>query len=349
MESSRLEKTLRERNELWDLYTRREEYQPLLRDRYDRFSRFLSQEKDVLEPWASSFLYQHGALPEYPDGKKFAVCLTHDIDFVFENAGAKFTKAVQALVSKDPKQAIRHLRQMPNPRIPYWTFDDIMRLEEKYQVRSTFFFLANARSDSNANYFLGDLGPLLGHLHDGGWEVGLHGGLEAYMDVNRLKQEKGMVEKALGHSVGGYRGHFLRFRMPDTWDLLVQAGFAYDCTIGYPDCAGFRNGMCHPYRPYDLRKGAFIDILELPLVIMDTSLFEHMRLNAQQAWELTSHLLDRVCELSGAITILWHNNSFSGEMLDFYERMLRHCKEKEAWMTTCENLVGHWRKAGALL
>jgi peptidoglycan/xylan/chitin deacetylase (PgdA/CDA1 family) len=342
-DSNRLERALRGQTHLWDLYTRKEEYEPSLRDRYDRFPRFLSQESDILEPRVSAFLREQGARPEYPEGRNFAVCLTHDIDMVFETYEAKLTKAIQAFATKDLKRMLRHIRHITNLRIPNWTFDNIMRLEERYQVRSTFFFLAHHASDPSANYLLDDLVSVLGELHDGGWEVGLHGGFDAYLDMEKLRQEKGVLEKALGHSVGGYRGHFLKFRVPDTWEALSQAGFVYDTTIGYPDCAGFRNGMCHPYRPYNLRTGSWIDIMEVPLVIMDTSIFEHMRLNAEQAWELTSRLLGRVNEMAGAVSILWHNSSFSGEMLEFYERILRYCEENRAWMTTCEKLVKHWR------
>lgn len=57
-----------------------------------------------------------------------------------------------------------------------------------------------------------------------------------------LKKKKRRLEEVLGKKVVGYRNHYLRFRVPDTWELLSKAGFKYDTTFGYSDCAGFRNG-----------------------------------------------------------------------------------------------------------
>ena len=49
----------------------------------------------------------------------------------------------------------------------------------------------------------------------------------------------------------GYRNHYLRFKLPETWKYLADAGFEYDTTLGYSNALGYRNGMCHPFRPYD--------------------------------------------------------------------------------------------------
>jgi hypothetical protein len=39
-----------------------------------------------------------------------------------------------------------------------------------------------------------------------------------------------MLESVLEKEVVGFRNHFLRFRIPDTWELLSKAGFKYDTT-----------------------------------------------------------------------------------------------------------------------
>jgi len=71
---------LKQNEELWNLFTRKEEYNHLMLDRYERFPHYLSQYRNILEPEVSKFLIKNGLNVEYPDGKKFAVCLTHDID-----------------------------------------------------------------------------------------------------------------------------------------------------------------------------------------------------------------------------------------------------------------------------
>ena len=69
--------------EIWDLFTRKEEYGSSIRDQYDRFPYYASRNRDIFEPKASEFLLQNGYKVEYPEGKPFAVCLTHDIDLLY--------------------------------------------------------------------------------------------------------------------------------------------------------------------------------------------------------------------------------------------------------------------------
>jgi hypothetical protein len=104
--------------------------------------------------------------------------------------------------------------------------------------------------------------------------------------------------------------------------------------------------MCHPFKPYDLKAGREIDILEIPLTIMDGTLDQYMRLDAGKAWEVTRRLIDATERCHGVITILWHNTYMEGERLKFYEKILGYCKERGAWMASGEeisNYVDHIR------
>jgi peptidoglycan/xylan/chitin deacetylase (PgdA/CDA1 family) len=343
--------TLRERPDLWDLFTRKEEYEDGIRDKYDRFPYFLSRERSILEPVVSAFLYEKGFHPSYPEGKRFAVCLSHDIDFLYEAPETKLIKAIQSFVARDMRQSWSHLRQMPATRIPFWNFDAITSLEERYGARSTFYFLAQDKSilqkegdGSDFSYQIDDVKLEMRELDAGGWGIGLHGGLDCHTGMDQLRQEKELLERTLGKRIIGYRGHFLKFKVPDTWKNLESAGFEYDSTLYYADCVGFRNGMCHPFHPYDLNTAESIDILELPMAVMDTSLFEYMRLDEVQAWEMTRSLLDKTRKLGGAVSVLWHNSSMFGERLKFYEKLLKYCNENEAWLTSAEQLNDHWKE-----
>jgi hypothetical protein len=156
-----------------------------------------------------------------------------------------------------------------------------------------------------------------------------------------MKGEKSRLENTLGKKVIGYRNHYLRFKIPDTWELLAKAGFKYDSTLGYDDMIGFRNGMCHPFKPYDLNKNKPIDILELPLVIMDGSLFSYAK-SLDEAFEYAKKLIDTVEKYNGVITLLWHNSPFSWPIRKnwkiLYEKILKYCYDKNAWITSGEEI-----------
>ena len=346
MTSKNLEEQLdkiRSEPELWDIFTRKEEYNPPFRDKYGRFPYYLSTERSIFEPRVSKYLVENGLKMEYPDGKEFAVCLTHDIDALYYSRMGIITDTGRHILHGQMKDALRRpFYNIIKKWNPWWNFKEIMDLEEEYGAKSTFFIMGLEEGDQDFNYRAEDISHELGSIVDRGWEVGLHGGHEAYNDLEALKRQKTNLERALGRGVVGYRNHFLRFKVPETWELLEKGGFKYDATFGYADCVGFRNGMCHPFKPYDLRAGREIDILENPLVVMDGTLDQYMRLDMRTAWEAVRRLIDTVESYHGVFTLLWHNTYMVGERLRFYEKVLGYCQEKRAWMTSGADICSWW-------
>ena len=338
---------LKSNERLWDLFTKKEEYAPLLLDRYQRFPYYLSRHRDVLEPEVSTFLIQNGLKVKYPNGKKFAICLTHEIDYLFQSNFKIACESSQALrkvqISKSLKLLLNKVSKNLNPL--FKSFAKYMDLEAKYGAKSSFYFLALDKNDLDFNFRIDALSKELRHIIDNGWEVGLHGGHVAYNNLNQLKEEKKRLEDVIGMKVIGYRGHFLRFEVPTTWELLREAGFKYDTTFGYADCVGFRNGMCHPFKPFNLNTNEYIDILEIPLIVMDATLDNYMKLDKKRAWEITQRLIDTVEKYNGVMTILWHGSKDDGK-LESYERILRYCSEKNAWMTSGEEIWREMREKG---
>ncbi len=337
---------LKSNEELWDLFTKKEEYAPLILDQYKRFPYCLSRHKNILKPLVSEFLIQNGLSPEYPDGKKFAVCLTHDIEDIVCLSTFELTYEIVLLlqkmqIGKSFRMLLNHVRRK---KTPFLNFAQIMNLEKKYGAKSSFYFLALERSDRDFEYRIEKLKNEIKNIIDNGWEVGLHGGHEAYNNLDVIKKEKERLENTSGKEVIGYRNHFLKFEIPTTWKLLKEAGFKYDTTFGYADCVGFRNGMCHPFKPFDLNTNERIDLLEIPLVVMDGTLVNYMRLDWKSSWEITKLLIDTVEKYNGVITILWHNSYMVGEMLKFYEDILRYCHERNAWLTSGEEIWKWWSK-----
>lgn len=341
----RMHKILQKDPELWDLFCRKEEYQQSLRDRYNRFPYYASNCRTIFVPRASEYLMNHGYHADYPEGRPFAVCLTHDIDAVDEPLSKKTIDVLKHAARGRFKTSMASIKHVRSKHHPFYNFNSIMELEEKYNAQSSFYFLALDPGDQDYEYPIEDLKQEIGSIQDRGWEVGLHSGHLGYRDLNKLKREKKNLEKITGKPVTGCRNHFLNFVVPESWELMKNAGFAYDSSFGYADCPGFRNGMCHPFRPYNLHTGSSIDIIEIPLVIMDDSLSDlYMRLDPGTAWEITRQLIDTVAGYHGVITLLWHNTTLFGEQRTFYEKILKYCAEKQAWMTSGEQICSWWKK-----
>lgn len=348
MSSKELEEQLsklRSKTDLWDLFTMKEEYSPPFRDMYGRIPYYLSTNRNVFEPTVSRYLVENGFRSEYPDGKRFAVCLTHDIDLLYYSKVSIIANMGRHISHGQIKGALKspfyNIIKKWNPR---WNFNEIMELEEEHGAESTFFVMGLETGDRDFNYRAEDISHELRGIVDRGWEVGLHGGHGAYNDLKALRRQKANLESVLGEKVVGYRNHFLKFNVPETWELLSLAGIKYDATFGYADCVGFRNGMCHPFQPYNLAKGEEIEILEVPLAIMDCTLDLYMKLDAKLAWQITRRIIDTVERYQGVFTVLWHNSYMTGNQMRFYKKILQYCLEKRAWMTSGKEICSRWQK-----
>jgi len=335
---------LKSNKEIWEMFTRKEEYNCRKKDKHSRFSYHFSKYKNVFEPIVSKYIIENGFDFSWPNGKKFAVCLTHDVDNIMKSWKYRLISTARMIKSLRFRDSIKRLLKKEKTE----DFIDIMEVEEKYDAKSTFFIIASNKDIYYKRYDLVDIKEELNYAIKKGWEIGLHGGYYSYLDREAIKNEKEKLEEIIGKKIIGYRNHFLRFKVPDTWKILSEAGFKYDTTFGYSATVGFRNGMCHPFKPFDLNENKEINIIEIPLIIMDETLFSNMNLSIEKAWKVCKKLIDIVEKLNGVLTILWHNTSFDKiyhtGWKKIYEEILSYSYERNAWLTNCENIFRVWNK-----
>ncbi|MCD4822856.1 MAG: polysaccharide deacetylase family protein [Methanococcoides sp.] len=338
---------LKSNSEIWGQFSKKEEYSPKQLDSHERFNYSYSMHKDVSNPNVSKYLIQNGFQVEYPNNRKFAVCLTHDIDDIYPPLTHTLLSSFYCFKQLNLKELKKQVSWKITGRTnsPYINFRKIMELEAKYDAKSSFYFIASENDPRRFRYNIEDIENELKFIVDNGWEVGLHGGYYSYNNLDEILSEKRRLESVLGKNIIGFRNHYLRFKTPDSWKILSKAGFKYDTTFGYSDMVGFRNGMCHPFKPYDLNENKEIDILEIPLAVMDVALFD-VADSVEDAWNYAKKLIDIVEENNGIITILWHNNVFDNPFRSswslLYEKILKYCYEKNAWMTNGAEIWNWW-------
>jgi len=321
---------LKQNEDIWERFIRQDEYKEIGLVRNGRKLFFLSKYRDILKPRVSEYLYEKGYNLTFPDDYKFGVCLTHDIDKI----SYPLNQRVEDFISH--KSIFKFFKNQYN------NLDKIMKIEEKFDAISSFYFLTDS-----TRYKIEKLEDEITNILDKGWEIGLHGGFQTFNNLEQMIEEKKNLEKIINKEIKGYRSHHLLFKTPDTWELLSKAGFKYDTTYGYPDMVGFRNGMCHPFNPFNLTENKKINILEIPLNVMDVSLFNYMHLNLEESWNFCKKIIDTVEKLGGIATFLWHNQAFSDKIdkknwEKLYEKILSYCYKKKGWLTSGEEIC-KWR------
>jgi len=335
---------LKPNEEVWALFTRKEEYAPKHLDGHKRFEYAQSNYKNNLEPEASKFLIENGFRARYPDNKKFAICLTHDVDDIYPPIHHMLLSTLLSLKALDFNQLSQQVfwKFSDKWQSPYLNFRQIMEIERKFGAKSTFYFLATERDPVRFRYNIEDIADELKYIVSNGWDVGLHVGYYSFDNHQDIIKEKMRLEKAIGKEIIGCRNHYLRFKVPDTWEILAKAGFKYDATFGYTDSVGFRNGMCHPFRPFNINSNSEINIVEIPLAIMEGTFFGHMKTDPTRALATVRTMIDQVAKYNGVLTILWHNVIFGFPYrqiwADLYEEILRYCYDKNAWLTSASEV-----------
>jgi len=293
----------------------------------------------------------------WPEGKTCAVCLTHDVDEV-KKTYQWITYPIKMIMRG--KRGIllpqcRSLIQKIRGNEPYWTFDEILRVEGARGVKSSFYFLQETGkvhlSDKKTWRHLGrrydvtapHVRELLHNLNSSGWEVGLHGSFYSYLDPEKLRHEKEALERSLGTAVWGGRQHNLNLKIPETWLNQEKAGLSYDTTLGYNDCPGFRWGTSFPFLPFFLEENRNLDVLQIPLAIEDLPYFR-----SQEPFDQFVEMYENLEHIHGCLTLLWHHSVFNEHEFPGWEseylKILDYCKGHNAWIGSGRQIHEWWTR-----
>lgn len=295
----------------------------------------------------SRLIYEEGFRPVYPGGKKFAACISHDMDLVYNHNSIQgnLLWGTVNLLKGNTQKATYHLSSLKKRKLnDSWTISHTLDILDTYQVKSSFYFLALDEHERDFNYKIEQLDQDIHRLREQGHEVGLHGGHDAFDQQEKMQEERDKLEKITGARTRGYRSHFLNLAIPTTWHILQKCSFSYDASLGFSREIGFRNGMCYPFRPYLLDKQSWMDFFVLPLQIMDVALFLKKHVNYQDALNQCKKIIDENASMGGVCTLLWHNNYMQGEMGKFFREVLSYLHHMNAWMPTSLDLINWWKK-----
>jgi len=281
----------------------------------------------------------------WPEGRPFAVFLSHDVDLVHRRE--PFTLAVdlyrilRSLIRGDWSAArggcVSFYRALRSRDDPYWNFERWMEFEERHGIRSTFYFMEGRRlARYGRRYNVRRLAETIRRLLAGGWEIGLHGSYDAYLRTDRLLTERKKLEKHAGTRIRGHRQHYLRFDARDSYACYAGAGLTYDSTLGFNHRIGYRAGTSLPFRPYDPAAGGPSRLLEIPLVAMDQAVLVHGRPES----EVQAALVE-VAGSGGLYSILWHPHAFFQKSP--LESALQYAIAHGAWFATGIQVDDWWR------
>jgi hypothetical protein len=144
-------------------------------------------------------------------------------------------------------------------------------------------------------------------------------------------------------SISGVRQHRLMWDHPQTALIQENAGLIYDVTLGFAMHEGFRNSYCHPFRLFDFDKNRMISTWEIPLNVMDSTLFYYRHLGFEQAESVVNELIAEVKKFNGVFSLLWHNSYFNESEIpgisQFYSTLLKRISSEIPKSVTGEEII----------
>jgi hypothetical protein len=262
-----------------------------------------------------------------PAARELSVKLSHDIDVV----GIPFywrSTLEHSTRRRSVGSTLRDLTALATPVEP--TFLHLVRriagMSLQRGLDSAVYWKSSPNSNSGYDSRYDPRDPkirdVMRWLRDQGVEQGFHPGYLTFENVEQLQGELRILREALGDGAIGGRQHYLRWT-PQTWEHWERCGLAYDSTLGFADQLGFRAGTCHPYRPWLLRENRQARLLEIPLIVMDGTLVDYMKLMPAQSVEAVGEMVNRCRLVGGVFALLWHNSTLLYPAYgDTYDRVL---------------------------
>lgn len=298
-------------------------------DKKDKYSRFPADsslafknnflERPIVNEYAQLLLMLiHQIAPDLgTKQRKFQCIPTHDVDHLRKWSSLKQIRKKLAhdfITQKRPLTGIKNILDAVKSisgvkKDPYNTFEYIVDLSLKNNLTSHFYFMSGGISRYDNNYNPEEAKSIIQYLQKHKQIIGLHPSYSSLDNPEQWAKEKATLELIAGQPIEEGRQHYLRFEVPETWQIWESNGMKTDSTLGYSEYPGFRCGSCYPFTVFDVTKRTALKLIENPLILMETTLISYMQLTPEEAYEVAKKLYFTVRKYNGNFTFLWHNSA----------------------------------------
>lgn len=329
-----------------------QEYTDYFPDKYDRFpydislqNHFHCIEENLVAKYFDALYESTPKLKSLIEKQthKTKFLLTHDIDSLYGALGDNFSYLLKhAKIDILCKLIVNHYLGTPD----YMLLDKIMDIEDEYDVKSVFFWLVNFGMGTpkirNADYLLSDkkVKAIKERIH-------LRGNINALHKGAGKETHAKEFDKLKDFAVRMNRNHYLQIELPAGFNGMEHSELLLDSTMGFPEHYGFRNNYGLPFHPFKLKEKRAYNFIEVPLILMDTTLKFYQGKNSKTAQKSVMDFLEKNKE-NALMTILWHNNYFfdlsDKGWITLYKDILQFIKANEMQSVTPQQLLDAFKE-----
>jgi hypothetical protein len=299
----------------------------------------------------------------WPDNKKFAILISHDVDLVSNNDFMDFSRKIISLIYL--KASVKEIcytifsflisLKYIFKKDKLWHYEKWIHTIQKYKFTSTFFFFSKLAlkfqhtfdcsfSFSDKVIFNGvkmNVRGMILEIEKLGFEIGVHLPINSFDNTTHTKFSLQQLKEVVKEKIIASRQHFLHFCPNQTPKVLFESGIKIDSTLGYNRNIGFRNGTSFPFLLSN-EFGEAINIIEMPMHIMDVALFNNnaLELNKDLAKIKCLKILEAVENVGGCLCINFHPNYLNNQMwFDVFEFILKEASLRGAYCADYKQIV----------
>jgi len=248
----------------------------------------------------------------------FAAIITYDIDVAYKYKGRSFGRAFGSAVKdvigfqfKNFKERLQTLLQ--GRKDPWDVYDDLKQIISNNQLSSVFFFLLADKSehDRNLHYENPEMKKLVSYVKTFSG-IGIHPSFHTSSDPEKVLIEKERLENVSTERITKSRQHYLKFKLPDTYNYLLSAGISEDYSMAFPEQPGFRAGTCKSFNFYDLKNEKVTSLRIFPVTCMDASFVYYLEKSPERSLMEMLALLKEVKKAGGTFIPIFHNDVIGG-------------------------------------
>lgn len=325
------------------LLSRYEEYLPHEQDEYGRFAHTSSLAYQqgflnlpIIDLWLEDFkLSLHDKFPTLKFKKStFNFTPTYDIDMAWSFMHKGWNRTIGAtlkdLISMKWGRVLKRNRVLTGIETdPYDVYAWLDELHDKYNLSPHYFFLIAEKNNQYDKNISIDSKAMMDLIiqHDKKYKVGIHPSWQSGNNIGIIKNEILQLVKIAEEKIDTSRQHYIRFTLPETFQLLIKAGIQTDYSMGYGSINGFRASTSKYFYWYDLKNELQTNLLLAPFCFMDANSFYEQKLTAEQALDELRHYFQVLKSLNGNLVTVWHNTILGSDSMfkdwkELYEKFV---------------------------
>ena len=245
----------------------------------------------------------------------FKTEITCDIDHLFAFRGKNYLQIIKKILLSVYRKDLACLKAIGNYLIkradPYEKPWKLLLKTNPEQLR---FFVLLSNEHKRDSTYKPDFQPLITKIQDLfklGYSVGIHPSYLAMENPKLIEDQYNFLKKIAAKEIVSSRQHYLRYRLPSTYQKLISLGITEEYTSCLPQMIGYKYGTCRPFFWYDIQNELTTNLKIFPTVAMDRTLLEDMALSPGQAATRLAQLKGDIQAVGGDFRVLIHPEALS--------------------------------------